>query len=43
MKLSGRFLEATPFVHGLAAVRVSKYEVLYIDKQGSTVFRYFRR
>ena len=36
----GPFLEATPFVHGLAAVRRRENEVEYIDANGRTVFRY---
>lgn len=41
--LPGPYLEATPFVHGLAAVLISKNRVAYINHSGKTVFQYFRR
>ena len=40
--ISGAFREATPFVHGLAAVLLTDEHVVYIDKSGATVFDYFR-
>ena len=42
-KIAGPFREATPFVHGLAAVLLSEKHVAYIDHTGKTVFDYFRR
>ena len=42
-KIAGPFREATPFVHGLAAVLLSEKHVAYIDHTGKTVFEYFRR
>jgi hypothetical protein len=42
-EIAGPFLEATPFVHGLAAVLLSDKHVAYIDHAGKTVFDYFRR
>ncbi len=41
--IAGPFLEATPFVHGLAAVLLTEKHVAYIDHTGKTVFSYFRR
>jgi hypothetical protein len=38
--LAGPYLEATAFVQGLAAVRVSEEEVAYITPAGRVVFRY---
>lgn len=38
--LAGPYLEATAFVQGLAAVRVSREEVAYITPVGRVVFRY---
>lgn len=38
--LPGPYLEATPFVHGIAAIRKTAKFVEYIDKSGRTVFRY---
>lgn len=42
-KVRGPFREATPFVHGLAAVLLTDTRVAYIDRSGKTVFQYFRR
>jgi hypothetical protein len=42
-KIAGPFREATPFVHGLAAVLLTDKHVAYIDRTGKTVFDYFRR
>jgi hypothetical protein len=42
-KIAGPFREATPFVHGLAAVLLNDKHVAYIDHTGKTVFDYFRR
>jgi len=41
-KIAGPFREATPFVHGLAAVLIGKNHVAYINDAGKTVFDYFR-
>ena len=40
--LTGPFLQATSFVHGLAAVALSETRVAYINKLGGIVFEYFR-
>jgi hypothetical protein len=40
--IRGPYLEATPFVHGLAAVRVTKHRIHYINRDGDTVFEYSR-
>lgn len=42
-KIAGPFREATPFVHGLAAVLLNDKHVAYIDHTGKTVFDYYRR
>lgn len=38
--LSGGYLEATSFVHGLAAVRLDETRVTYINKSGRKIFEY---
>ncbi|MGD1091747.1 MAG: WG repeat-containing protein [Bryobacteraceae bacterium] len=42
-RIKGPFREATPFVHGLAAVLLSQTHVAYINPAGKTVFDYDRR
>ena len=39
IEIAGPFQETTPFVHGLAAVRLGR-EIVYIDRTGCEVFRY---
>ncbi len=40
--ISGPFLEASAFVQGIAAVRLSERHVRYINKTGAKVFDYYR-
>jgi hypothetical protein len=42
-RIAGPFREATPFVHGLAAVLLTEKLVAYIDRNGKTIFKYFRQ
>jgi hypothetical protein len=43
MRGLGPFREATPFVHGLAAVPLTEKLVAYVDRNGKTIFEYFRQ
>jgi len=36
-------MEATPFVHGLAAVLLTEHDVAYINHAGAVRFRYRRK
>ena len=42
-QIRGPFLEATAFVHGLAAVLLTEKQAAYIDRNGKRVFAYVRR